>query len=70
MRQCDEVPRRFAIVEDFDDGRESAIVGWGAEFRTRADFVSVDGRMLLTSSSAEATRDLLGITGRMRVMWP
>ncbi|CRK59617.1 hypothetical protein [Alloactinosynnema sp. L-07] len=65
-----DTPRRFAIVEDFEDGRESMVVGWGCEFTDRADFVSEDGRMLMTSSSAESTRDLLGITGDMRLVWP
>ncbi|HVK25020.1 MAG TPA: hypothetical protein VM677_26980 [Actinokineospora sp.] len=70
MKQETGVPRRFAIVEDFDDGRESRVVGWGCEFADRADFVSEDGLMMLTSSSAESARDLLGITGEMRLVWP
>ncbi|MGQ0840277.1 hypothetical protein [Actinokineospora sp.] len=65
----DHAPKLFAIIEEFGERDDAQVVAWGMEFPGRAHVVGDDGRMRMSSSSAQTARDLLGITGTMRLVW-
>ncbi|WP_433260735.1 hypothetical protein ACQPZF_24915 [Actinosynnema sp. CS-041913] len=59
-----EAPRLFALVEEFGEGRDARVAGYGLAYEDRADVNSVEGDFRLHSQSAERARTLFEISSR------
>ncbi len=60
----EEAPRLFALVEEYGEGEDVRVAGYGLSYDDRAEVDSVDGDFRLSSQSAETARVLFEITSR------
>ncbi|XVS67722.1 hypothetical protein ACQPYE_17215 [Actinosynnema sp. CA-299493] len=59
-----EAPGLFALVEEFGEGQDARVAGYGLAYEDRADVNSVEGDFQLHSQSAESARTLFEISSR------
>ncbi|CCH30744.1 hypothetical protein ABZ816_00590 [Actinosynnema sp. NPDC047251] len=59
-----EAPRLFALVEEYGEGQDARVAGYGLAYEDRADVNSVEGGFQLDSHSAERARTLFEISSR------
>lgn len=59
-----EAPKLFALVEEFGEGQDARVAGYGLAYQDRADVNSVEGDFHLSSQSAERARTLFEISSR------
>ncbi|TQM81266.1 hypothetical protein FHX81_3629 [Saccharothrix saharensis] len=59
-----EVPRLFALVEEYGEGEDARVAGYGLAYADRVDVNSVEGDFQLNSESAERARTLFEISSR------
>ncbi|NUT48658.1 MAG: hypothetical protein HOV94_15325 [Saccharothrix sp.] len=60
----DEAPRLFALVEEYGEGEDARVAGYGLAYEDRADVNSVEGDFQLHSQNAESARMLFGISSQ------
>lgn len=68
---ADEAPRLFAIVEEYGERVDGFIAAWGMAFEDRAEVVSVQGGLRMSTRSAESALFGFGHGTRLtpRVVW-
>ncbi|MCE7000627.1 hypothetical protein LZG04_38300 [Saccharothrix sp. S26] len=52
----EDMPRLFAIVEEYGEGEDARVAGYGLAYADRAESNSVEGGFRLTSDCAENAR--------------
>lgn len=57
-----EAPRLFALVEEYGEGQDARVAGYGLAYEDRVDANSVEGGFQLHSQSAESARTLFEIS--------
>ena len=71
----EEAPRLFALVEEYGEGADARVAGYGLAFEDHAEVNSVEGDFHLTSQSAESARTLFEISSgdrtvrRVHLVW-
>lgn len=68
---ADEAPRVFAVVEEYGERVDGWIAAWGMAFDDRAEVVSVQGGMRMSTRSADSALRGFGFGTRIRprVVW-
>jgi hypothetical protein len=59
-----EAPRLFAIVEEYGEGEDARVAGYGLDYQGRAEVDAVEGGFRLSSQSAESARVLFEVSSR------
>ncbi|MFI9010555.1 hypothetical protein ACIGNX_25300 [Actinosynnema sp. NPDC053489] len=59
-----ETPRLFALVEEYGEGEDARVAGYGLAYADRADVNSVEGDFQLNSQSVESARTLFEISSK------
>lgn len=57
-------PRLFALVEEYGEGEDARVAGYGLAYAGRADVDAVEGGFRLSSESAEHARTLFEVSSR------
>lgn len=68
---ADGAPRVFAIVEEYGERVDGHIAAWGMAFDDRAEVISVQGGLRMSTRSAESALRGFGFGTRLkpRVVW-
>jgi hypothetical protein len=60
----EEAPRLFAVVEEYGEGEDVRVAGYGLAYPDRAEVGSVEGGFYLNSENAESARVVFEISSR------
>lgn len=66
---ADELPRVFALVEEYGERADGWIIAWGMAFEDHARLVNVGGGLSGDFRSAESARRAFAHRRKVRLVW-
>ncbi|RCW39543.1 hypothetical protein DFQ14_11628 [Halopolyspora algeriensis] len=66
----EDLPRVFALVEEFGERECAGLYAWGVEVGDRASVFTADGRPLAHCGSAAGAHEMFSLIRTVHLVWP